>query len=160
MVEFGPEMSKLSILRENWYTWNLGSADSKSGLRFLKFRPQNSFLGKFGSKMSKLSVLTRNWYTWYLGSTDSQSGLRFLKFLSQNPFWANLGWKCQSCPFFLKIGTHRILTMSILIPILVFWSSVPKSIFGKVWAKKVKVAQFDWKLTHIVYWGCWFLFWQ
>ena len=32
----------------------------------LKFRSQNSFLGKFGSKKSKLSVLPEKWHTWYL----------------------------------------------------------------------------------------------
>ena len=35
---------------------------SDSGLRFLKFRPQNSFLGKFG-QISKLSALSENWCT-------------------------------------------------------------------------------------------------
>ena len=29
------------------------------------------------------------------------------------PFWANFGRKSQSCSFFLKIGTHGILTMPI-----------------------------------------------
>ena len=47
--------SKPSILTENWHTWNLGGADSESRLRFLKFRPQNTFLGKFGPTKSKLS---------------------------------------------------------------------------------------------------------
>ena len=42
--------SKLSVLPENWHTWYLGGADSKSTLRFLKFRLQNTFLGKFGPK--------------------------------------------------------------------------------------------------------------
>ena len=60
-------------------------------------------------------------------------------------FWANLGRKNQSCLFFLKIGTHGILTMLILIPTLVFWISDRKSIFGQIWAKKVKIVQFGWK---------------
>ena len=37
--------------------------DSESRLRFLKFRPQNPFLGKFGPKNSKLFVLSENWCT-------------------------------------------------------------------------------------------------
>ena len=37
-------------MSESWYTWYLGGADSESRLRFLKFRLQNSFLGKFGLK--------------------------------------------------------------------------------------------------------------
>ena len=32
-------------------------------LDFLKFRPQNPFLGKFGRKNSMLSVLSENWCT-------------------------------------------------------------------------------------------------
>ena len=52
---------KLSISTENWHTWYFGEADSKSRLRFLKFRPQNQFLGKFGPKNSKLSILSENW---------------------------------------------------------------------------------------------------
>ena len=73
-------------------------------------------------------------------------------------FWANLGWKSQSFAFFLKIGTHGISMMLILIPTLVFWISDPKSIFGKIWTKKVKVVQFGWKLAHRVSRRCWFLF--
>ena len=83
-----------------------------------------------------------------------------LDFWNSDPkihFWANLGRKSQSCPFFLKIGTHSILTMLILIPTLVFWISDPKSIFGQIWAKKVKVVCFVWKLLHMVSQGCWYL---
>ena len=35
-------------------------------------------------------------------------------------FWEKLGQKSQSCPFFLKIGTHGISRMLIIIPTLVF----------------------------------------
>ena len=84
-----------------------------------------------------------------------------LDFWNSNPkihLWANLGQKSQSCPFFLKIGTHGILAMLILIPALVFWISNPKSIYGKIWTKKVNVIQFGWKLPHRMSWRCWFLF--
>ena len=69
--KFGPKKSKMSVLTENWYTWYLGSADSESGLRFLKFRPQNPVLGKFGPKKSKLSVFPENWHGWHLDEADS-----------------------------------------------------------------------------------------
>ena len=36
---------------------------SKYRLRFLKFRPQNLFLGKFGPKNSRLFVLSEDWCT-------------------------------------------------------------------------------------------------
>ena len=91
--------------------WHLKDADSESRLRFLKFRPQNPFLGKFGSKNSKLSVLSENWYTWYL----------------------------------------KVL---ILIPTLVLWISNPNFLFEQIWAKKVKVVRFIWKMTHMVSWKC------
>ena len=73
-------------------------------------------------------------------------------------FWANLGRKNKSCLFFLKIGMHGILAMLILIPTLAFWISDSKSIFGEIWAKKVNVVQFGWKLAHRVSRQYWFLF--
>ena len=87
----------------------------------------------------------------YLGGADSESGLRFLRFWPQNPFsWVNSGRKGQSCPFCLKIDTRDIWSMLILIPTLVFWTSKPRSICGKIWAEKVKVVHFGWKLAHSV----------
>ena len=38
----------------------LGDVDSRSGLRFFKFRPQNLFLGKLGLKKWKMSILLEN----------------------------------------------------------------------------------------------------
>ena len=78
--KFRPKNSKLSILTENLHAWYIGGADSKSRLRFLKFRPQNPFLGKFGPKNSKLSVLSENWCTWYLKDADCYSNISFLNF--------------------------------------------------------------------------------
>ena len=43
---------------------------------------------------------------------------------------------------------------------LMFSVSNPKSFFGQIWAEKIKVVHFDWKLAHMVYWGCWILFRQ
>ena len=149
----------MSILTENRHAWSIGGADSKSRLRFLKFRPQNSFLDKFGPEDSKLSILSENWYTWYLK----------LLILIPNPdldvwnsdpkihFWANLGPKIQSCPFCLIIGTHNISRMLIPNPGLDFWNFDPqKSTFGQIWAQKFKVVRFVWKLVLIVSQGCWF----
>ena len=48
--------------------------------------------------------------------------------------------------------------MLILIPTLVLWISNPNFLFGQIWAKKVKVVQFGWKLAHRVSRRCWFLF--
>ena len=80
-----------------------------------------------------------------------------LDFWNSDPkihFWANLGPKIQSCPFCLKIGAPSISRMLILIPTLVFWISNPNFLFGQIWAKKVKVVRFNWKLTHMVSWKC------
>ena len=81
-----PKNQKLSILNENWRRWYIGSVDSESRVRYLKFRPQSPFLSKFGPKKSKLSVLSEDWCTWYLKDADSESRLRYLKFQPQNPF--------------------------------------------------------------------------
>ena len=108
-----------------------------------------------------MSILTENWPKWCFGGADSESRLRFFKFRFSDfkiCFWANLGPKIQSRPFCLKIGAHGISRMLILIPTLVFWISNPNFIFGQVWAKKVKVVRFNWKLAQIISRGCWFLF--
>ena len=39
--KLGPKESKLSVLLENWHIWYLGTADSKSGVTFSKFWPEN-----------------------------------------------------------------------------------------------------------------------
>ena len=44
------ENSKLPVLPENWHSWYIGGADSKSRLRISKFRPQNLFFGNFRPK--------------------------------------------------------------------------------------------------------------
>ena len=67
-----------------------------------------------------------------------------LEFWNLDPwilFWANLGRKSQNCLFCLKIGTHGILEEVILDLDLDFQNSDPKSIFGQIWAKKVKVGR-------------------
>ena len=80
------------------------------------------------------------------------------KYCTQLAISPYLDPKIQSCPFCLKIGTHRISRMLILIPTLVFWISNPYFLFGQIWAKKVKVVRFNWKLAHMISQGCWFLF--
>ena len=84
-----------------------------------------------------------------------------LSFWNFNPkihFWANLDQKNQSCAFCLKIGTNGISRMLILIPTSVFLIPNSKFAFGQIWAKKIKVVRFGWKLTHMVSRGYWFLF--
>ena len=71
--------------------------------------------------------------------------------------FSKLDRKIQSCPFWLKIGIHGIL--EVLIPFLKFLKFRPqKVIFGQIWAQKVQVNCFAWKLSQMVYQGCWFLF--
>ena len=118
---------------------------------------------KFRSKNSNLSILTKNWQQKELGGDGFKSRLSFFlgSRLSLDPkihFWVNLDQNCQSYQFCLKICAHGIWTMLILIPTLVFWICNPKSIFGLILAKKLKVVHFDWKLVIRVSRGCWFLF--
>ena len=68
-----------------------------------------------------------------------KSDLDFWNFDPKIHFWANFGWKSQSCSFCLKIGTHGISRMLILIPTLVLWIPNFKFLFGQIWAKNVKV---------------------
>ena len=108
--------------------------------------------------MSKLFVFPENWNVWHLDNADSYYSSSFLNFWPQIHFRANLGQKSQSCSFCLKICTHVISRLLILVPTLVFWISKPKSIFGQIWTEKLKVVQFGWKLAHKVSRRCWFLF--
>ena len=83
------------------------------------------------------------------------------QYLNQNIArnWAispNLGRKIKSCPFWLKIDAHGILEVLIPNPDLDFEILTPKSIFGQIWAQKVKVVRFVRKLVHIVSQRCWF----
>ena len=149
--------SKLSILTENWLPWYLRGADSESRLRYLKFWHPISVLGKFWPKKLK-SVLSENWHIWCLKKADFYFIISFLKFRPQNQFLAKFGPKSQSCPFGLKVDTHCISRMLILIPTLVFWISNEKTMFGQIWARKVKIIHFGWKLAHMVSRGCWLLF--
>ena len=126
---------------------------------FWNSNPKTHFWANLGRKnQSCLFFLKID--TWHLDDADSYSGISFLDFRPQIHFWQNLGQKSQSCPIWLKIGTQSVSTMLILIPTLFFSVSNPKSFFGQIWAKKFKVVHFDWKLAHMVYRGCWFLFRQ
>ena len=137
------------ILTENWHTWYVGGVDAESRLRFLKFRPQNTFLGKFGPKNSKLFILSKNWYSLYLKDVDSESRLRFLKSWPQNSFLGKFGPKNSKLSVLSEnwYACYLISKKLILIPTLVFWISDPNFLFGQIWAQKVKVFGFNWKLT-------------
>ena len=57
--KFRLKNSKLSVLPENWYTWYIGAADSKSGLRILKLQPKLHFWANFYLKIGTQSVLRK-----------------------------------------------------------------------------------------------------
>ena len=103
---------------------------------------------------SKLSVLSENWLSWHIGGADSKSRIRTSKFRPQNPFSGKFGPKIQSCPFYLKIGTHGILEVPIPNPGLELRNSDPKILFWANLDSKFKVVCFAWKLALMVYWRC------
>ena len=153
----------MSTLNENWLTWYLGGADSKSRLIFLKFQPQNSFSRP---KKSKLFFLSESWHTWCLKETGSYSDISFLNFSPKINFWGNLGQKSHRCRFFLKIGTRGIFWMLILIPTFVFSNFKPKSLgywflfwdyffeIPNVNPFLSRILHFACKLEHRISWGC------
>ena len=148
----------MSILTENWLIWYFGSVNFESRLRFLRFRPPNPFLGNLGPKIQKCPFCLKIGAHSISRILISNPDLNFWNFDPKIHFWAKLGPKTQSCPFCLKIGTHGISKMLILIPTLVSWISNPNFLFGQIWAKKVKVVRFNWKLARMISRGCWFLF--
>ena len=99
-------------------------------------------MGKFRPKNSKLSCLAENWHA----VVDSYSNITFLSFQPLIFFWTNLSRKTLSCSFWLKIGTPGISRMLILMPTIVFWIANSKSIFGQIWAEKVKAISFCLKI--------------
>ena len=119
---------KVKVVCFNWKLTHMSSWICRFRIwyRFLKFRPQNSFLGKFGSKKSKLVVFPKNSHSRHFDDADSYSNISFLNFQPWIHFWQNLGQKSQSYPVWLKIGTQSVSSMSILIPALLFWASILK----------------------------------
>ena len=148
----------MSILTENWHTWYIGGVNSKSRLKFLEFWPQNPFFGQIWVQKFKVARFVWNGTHSISRMLIPNPDLDVWNFDPKIYFWANLLPKIQSCPFCLKSGTHNTSRMLILIPALVFWISNPNFLFGQIWTKKVKVVCFNWKLTHMISRGCWFLF--
>ena len=105
-----------------------------------------SIFGQIWAGKVKVSCFVRKLAQWYLKDADSYSNNSFLNFQSYVHFCANLGKKSQYCLFCLKIGTHVISRMLILIQTLVFWISNSKSIFGQIWAKKYQSCSFCLKI--------------
>ena len=86
-------------------------------------------------------------------------GHYFSQFRTLNPFLDKFGLK-KSKLFVLPENwhtctyTHSISKMLILISILVFWNSKPKSIFWTNLSQKIRILHFAWKLVDKVFWGC------
>ena len=83
----------MSILAENWHTWYIGDAHSKSRFRFLKFRPQNSFWANLGPKIQicpfSLKIGAHRISRMLIPNPD----LDYLKFWSHNLFLGKFGPK-------------------------------------------------------------------
>ena len=139
--KFGPKQSKLFVFPENWCALSRGCCFLFQHL-FSEFQILISFFGKFRSKKSKLFVLTENCHTWYLGIANSESGLRLFKFRSQNLFLGKFGSK-KSKLFVFPENWHTWHLDDIdSYSNISFLISVSKSIFGQIWAKKLKVVCF------------------
>ena len=114
-------------------------------------------IGQFPQTLAaKFKVVHFNWKSVHI--VYWRYRFRIRTFDSKIRFWPNLGRKSQSCPFFLKIETHDISTMLILITILVFWISNHKFFFGQTSDEKFKVVRFGWKLSQMISRACWFSF--
>ena len=116
--------------------------------QFPKFRPKNS----------KLSILTENWFTWYLGGADSEYRLRISKFRPQTPFLGKFGPKRTKLSVLSGYWHAWYLKDADAYSYISFVNFQTKIHFRQIWAKKVKVVRFVWKLTHMVPRGWWFLF--
>ena len=142
----------MSILTENWHTRYTGGVDFKSRLRFSKFDSKIHLWANLGPKIQSCPFCLKIGAHSVSRMLILNPDLDFWNFDPRIHFWPNLGPKSQRCPFCLKIGTHDISSMLIFIPTLVFWISNPNVLFGQIWAKKVNIVRFNWKLAHIVSW--------
>ena len=89
-ANLGPKIQKcLFCLKIG--THGISDADSESGPRFLKFWPQNPFLGKFWLKKSMLLVFLENWHAWHLDDADSYPNISFLNCQPLNLFFGKFG---------------------------------------------------------------------
>ena len=127
-------------------------------LDFWNFDAKVHFRANLGPKIQSCPICLKIGTNSISRTLIPNPALDFWNFDPKVHFWANLGPNSQSFPFHLKIGTHGISSILILIPTLCFWISNPNFLFGQIWAKKVKVVRFNWKLAHVISRGCWFLF--
>ena len=99
--KFKPKNPKLSILTENWHRWYFGGANSKSGLKCLKFRIQNPI---FEPKILSCLICPK---TGTHGICRMLILIRTLLFWLCNPksFLGKFGQKSQSCPIYVKTST-------------------------------------------------------
>ena len=145
--KFRPKNSKLSILTENWLARELRVAKSKSGLSFLKFGPQNPFLGKFVPKKSKLSVLPENWHTWYLEDAEFYSNISFWicnpkSILEQT--WAKKSklsilaenWHTE---YLEDANSYSVISFLNFLPEIYFWPNLGRKIQSCLFCLKIAI---------------------
>ena len=157
---------KLSILTENWVTWYLGGADSKSRLlkHFWNSNPKIHFLANLGPKSQTCPFCLK------IGTQVISRMLilfpRKLILVLVLVFWISYQ-KSILGKFGPKKSKFSILPENWHIWYLKevnscsgssFLNLLSKIHFGQVWAKKVKVVRFVWKLAHLVSRGCGVLF--
>ena len=130
------ENSKLSVLPENWHSWYIGGADSKSRLRTSKFRSQNSFLGKFGPKIQSCPFCLKIGTHGILKVLIRNLGIEFRNSEAKVLFWANLGCKFKVVCFAWKLALMVYWRCWFCIRTQFFKIPTPKSTFGPIWAEK------------------------
>ena len=100
----------------------------------------------------------QNWFTWYLGGADSEYRLRISKFRPQTPYLGKFGPKRTKLSVLSRYWHAWYLKDADAYSYISFVNFQTKIHFRQIWAKKVKVVRFVWKLTHMVPRGWWFLF--
>ena len=105
-----------------------------------------------------MSVLPENWHPWYIGGAYSESRIRISKCRPQNPFLGKFRSKKSKLSVLPENWHTWYLGRTDSASGLSFFKiPTAKSIFEQIWAEKVKVVRFAWKLAHKVFRRCWFL---
>ena len=140
MGKFGLKKSKLFVLTENSHIWYLGSVDSESRLRFLKFWPKIHFWANLGWKSQSCPFSLK---------IGMHGILMMLILIPTLVFWISdpnsiFGkiWT-KKVKVWLKTGTQSVSAMLVFVPTLLFSLTRPKSFFGQIWIEKFKLVHFD-----------------
>ena len=146
-ANLGRKSQSCPFFPQNWHAWHLHDADSY----FSEFPTLNPFLANLGQKSQSYLFCLK---------IGAHVILRLLILVNLSPFLGKFGPRNSKLSSLAENWHTECLGDVDSYSDITFLIFQPKSFFGQIWVEKSKVHHFDWKLAHMVYRGCWFLFRQ